>query len=625
MTQAPQREGEAGPPSSNMDMFKNLVAQNRTSMISEFEARRLRQSHLAQRMTEHQVTLQEKQVIETALQQEESNYLREKLKKATMDDFDKLTIVGHGAFGLVYLVRKRASGEVFALKQLKKSELMYKNQVEHVRNEKEALAVGFSSQWVAALHHAFCDELFLYLVMEYLPGGDLMTHLIRQDRFSEDATKFYIAELVCAVGYVHDELHYIHRDIKPDNILFDRQGHIKLLDFGLAKFDPPEIAEEHDTAESALGSSVMGGGHGGVGHKGGHVPRAKMLSVVGTPDYMAPEVYRHASYGREVDWWSVGIIMYEMLFGGPPFSDYKHRADVTSYRVTRWQQYFYFPDDIPVTEECKDLLKRLICDPQDRYKTADEIKAHPFFRGVDFESIRQLPAPIVPPVTSDFDTQNFDDFTGAEEEFLRRKGWGAGNVRAERMAFHDFEFSKDLASKTPSQHTDEQQLARALVSTRVGGGGGGGPEGTPQTAAPSDVSFGGSPDRGHAAFPMPHGAHPSMAAAPGYHPVQALPPSAAASDRSSFLQPGDPSPFGASGSANSPTESASARGWGGPGMPSQAPTGPGMVPSYPQQGPPSPSPGVVAGGQVPAHSVSAKVGGGGFLKNLKPGNLFSRK
>uniref|UniRef100_A0A0G4G6I6 non-specific serine/threonine protein kinase n=1 Tax=Chromera velia CCMP2878 TaxID=1169474 RepID=A0A0G4G6I6_9ALVE len=448
---------------SGMELFKNYVFRNRASIISDAENRRVRASNLEQQLVEHQVPAEDRQAVASAVGVHENSFLRKRLRKASMNDFEIVSVIGHGAFGLVYLVRKKDTGEVFALKKLKKAELMYKNQVEHVRNEKEALAGG-AAEWVAALHYSFHDELFLYLVMEYLPGGDLMTHLIRRDMFTEEETKFYVAEMVMAVGCVHEELHYIHRDIKPDNILLDKDGHVKLLDFGLAKYDPPkrsggadERGEEEEEARlaAAAGNSPPRG-------TGGHVPREVLRSVVGTPDYMAPEVFQQGKCGKEADWWSVGVIMFEMLFGGPPFSDAEHRPDVTAYRVARWRQFFFIPDDVPVSAACADLLTKLICDSADRLKTADEVKRHPFFEGIEFANIRKMKAPIQPEVRHAFDTQNFDSFEGANEEFARRKGGLKGDPRIERLAFHDFEYSKELESETPSAASDMACIAKTL-------------------------------------------------------------------------------------------------------------------------------------------------------------------
>lgn len=424
-----------------------------------------REQALAVRLQQLNLTSTEKEIVEKELREKEAESLRAKLNKPSIRDYEKIAIIGNGAFGIVWLVRKRGSGEVFALKQLKKTELLHKNQLQHVRNERNALSAPEAATWVATLHSSFSDDIFLYMVMEYLPGGDLMTHLIRKDRFSEWETKFYIAELVAALDFVHNQLHYVHRDIKPDNILFDRTGHIKLLDFGLAKFTPPSNQNKFaNQGTSSLTANRTADG-GNVNNNFGahsHVPRAMMASVVGTPDYMAPEVFRQEPYGPEVDFWSVGVIMFEMLFGGPPFSDAEHNPEVTAFRVSRWREFFFIPKEPAVSPECEDLLRCLICDPQQRLKTGAEIFSHPWFADVNFNKLRESHPPIKPNVTSEIDTQNFDDFRGAEHEFLKRKGWTAGDIRSEVLAFYGFGYDSSATKNETSAETDEAVLKKVL-------------------------------------------------------------------------------------------------------------------------------------------------------------------
>lgn len=155
-------------------------------------------------------------------------------KKITVKDFDLLNIIGKGAFGEVRICRFRETGEVVAMKKMRKSEMLDKKQVGHVKGEREILAKA-KSPWVVDLKFSFQDETHLYLVMEFLPGGDFMTLLIRKDILSEEEGRFYGAEMVLAIEAVH-KMNYIHRDLKPDNILMDKDGHLKLTDFGLCKF-----------------------------------------------------------------------------------------------------------------------------------------------------------------------------------------------------------------------------------------------------------------------------------------------------------------------------------------------------------------------------------------------------
>jgi len=280
----------------------------------------------------------------------------------------------------------------------------------------------------------------LYMVMEFMPGGDLMTHLIRKDRFAEHEARFYTAELVEALDYIHSKLHYIHRDIKPDNILFDARGHIKLLDFGLCKFDESQTSLEERQPEASENGAVAP-----LGGTAGHLSRSKMVSIVGTPDYMAPEVYDR-DYGRAVDFWSVGIILYEMLFGGPPFSDEKHDAYVTWQRVKKWEEHFHIPDDPDVSRHAASVLRGLINHARNRL-TADQLRVHPFFNGLDLSRLRDLTAPILPRVDGPSDTQNFDDFDLEENETTRGR---CGSMLGDsgHLYYNEYNFKRNSAPGT---------------------------------------------------------------------------------------------------------------------------------------------------------------------------------
>ena len=170
-----------------------------------------------------------------------------------MRDFEPLSIIGRGAFGEVRICRVKATGEVVAMKKMKKSEMVYKNQVAHVKAEREVL-VKAKNPWIVDLKYSFQDEKYLYLVMDFLPGGDLMTLLMRKDVLSEEESRFYIAETILAIETVH-KVNYIHRDLKPDNILLDKHGHVKLTDFGLCKHAQIRSTRMADVNTSALSTN----------------------------------------------------------------------------------------------------------------------------------------------------------------------------------------------------------------------------------------------------------------------------------------------------------------------------------------------------------------------------------
>eukprot|EP00927_Polykrikos_kofoidii_P084773 TRINITY_DN9032_c1_g1_i2.p1 TRINITY_DN9032_c1_g1~~TRINITY_DN9032_c1_g1_i2.p1 ORF type:complete len:805 (+),score=175.42 TRINITY_DN9032_c1_g1_i2:54-2417(+) len=448
---------------ARLDAFKQLIETSKMKRQQDHQERVSQSQKLSDQLKALKLPEEQQEAVRQSFNRQQDAYMRESRKQVTIQDFDFIKVIGTGAFGIVRLCRKKDTGEIFAMKQMSKKEMVYKNQVSHIRAEKDALSAA-KDNWVIGLHYTFQDEKFLYMVMDYLPGGDLMTHLMRKDTFTEAETRFYIAELVEAVDYIHQNLHYIHRDIKPDNVVFDVLGHIHLLDFGLCKHNPPQPADEDGGGGERGGNTSVNGSAGGL-RAMRHPTRAQLNTVVGTPDYMGPEVYRNQSYGRECDWWSVGIIMFEMLFGGPPFSDERHDPAVTSRRVMSWRQHFHLPHDPRVSHAARDLMKGLICDPQDRL-TAAEIRKHPFFHGMDFKRLREMDPPIKPVVRGPLDTSNFDEFVAVEEQY------GVTNSRYQVVkdpslfAFHDYTYRRDLESKKPSVTA---ALDRVFKNVEAGG------------------------------------------------------------------------------------------------------------------------------------------------------------
>ncbi|KIR28157.1 AGC/NDR/NDR protein kinase [Cryptococcus deuterogattii R265] len=354
----------------------------------------------------------------------ESNYLRLRRTRIGLDDFRTVKVIGKGAFGEVRLVQKADTGKIYAMKTLRKNEMFKKDQLAHVRAERDVLAES-NSPWVVQLYYSFQDSQYLYLVMEFLPGGDLMTMLIKYDTFSEDVTKFYMAECILAIEAVHN-LGFIHRDIKPDNILIDSLGHIKLSDFGLST----GFHKQHDSAyyQRLLGGGDVSGNNrqsqAAAGARNSVMVNAINLtmtskqdiatwkanrrklaySTVGTPDYISPEIFLQQGYGKECDWWSLGAIMFECLVGYPPFCS-ENAHDVYK-KIIDWRSYLFFPDDVHLSREAEDLIRRMLCEADRRY-TVEQLKAHPFFYGVDWATIREIDAPFVPHLRSITDTSYF--------------------------------------------------------------------------------------------------------------------------------------------------------------------------------------------------------------------------
>ncbi|KAF9331968.1 Serine/threonine-protein kinase [Podila minutissima] len=360
-----------------------------------------------------------------ALGRKESQFLRLRRTRLGLDDFVTVKVIGKGAFGEVRLVQKLDSGKIYAMKTLRKADMFKKDQLAHVKAERDVLAES-ESPWVVQLYYSFQDPQYLYLIMEFLPGGDLMTMLIKYDTFSEDVTRFYIAECVLAIEDIH-KMGFIHRDIKPDNILIDRDGHIKLSDFGLST----GFHKTHDSQfyQRLLEGQVKGGNsshNDGVTTLQAGVDainltfsskdklatwkknrRTLAYSTVGTPDYIAPEIFLQQGYGQECDWWSLGAIMFECLVGYPPFCS--ENAHETYRKIMNWRDQLYFPEDVHLTPDAEDLIRRLICSPEMRLgrHSVHEIMSHPFFHGVDWANIRRMESPFVPVLTSITDTSYF--------------------------------------------------------------------------------------------------------------------------------------------------------------------------------------------------------------------------
>ena len=358
-------------------------------------------NELIEKIKKLNISEKEKNKIINEINQQESQKFRKNREKQSIYDYESLAIIGRGAFGEVHVCREIKTGNIYAIKKMKKEILTQKNQVMHIRSE-QLIMSKIKSPWIVDLKASFQEDDYLYLVMEFLPGGDFMSYLIKKDILTEDEARFYTAELILAVDSIH-KLDCIHRDIKPDNILIDKNGHIKLSDFGLAKVS--------DNIHKNFINNKF---------NNNKLTHQKNYSCVGTAYYVAPEVLNKSGYGKDIDWWSVGVIFFEMLIGYAPFCSEETKE--VCYKVLNWKKYLKIPDDFTLSEEAEDLINKMINNQEERLgkNGIEEIKAHPFFKDIDWDNIRNTKAPFIPDIKNDYDTKYFENFE-IEEPFYPPK------------------------------------------------------------------------------------------------------------------------------------------------------------------------------------------------------------
>jgi len=306
--------------------------------------------------------------------------VEDNLKEAPigLDSLERLQTIGTGTFGRVFLVKHKQTGEYFALKCLKKSEIVRLEQVIHTMNEKKILS-SLKHPFIVNLKASFQDQQYIYMLMEYVVGGELFSYLRRRGRFPTETTRFFASQIVLALEYMHSgEIAY--RDLKPENLLIDHEGNLRITDFGFAK----------------------------------HIEN-RTFTLCGTPEYIAPEIIMGTGHGKAVDWWALGILMFEMLAGYPPFYENEESPDrFNIYKsilagTISWPAHF--------DPAARDLIKRLLATNLTRRLGnlkggAEDVKRHHFFEGVDWTAVynKRVTPPIIPEVDFDGDTSNFENY-----------------------------------------------------------------------------------------------------------------------------------------------------------------------------------------------------------------------
>lgn len=471
--------------------FENLYY----GILKKPKARDTRKAGLEAELAALRIPESSKEQIREAWMANETRYLRDLRARVNVNSFLKLKTIGHGAFGVVALCKERQSGQLYAMKQLRKADMLRKGQEGHVRAERDLMtsaSASASAKWIVKLVYSFQDVDHLYLIMEFMGGGDLLNLLIEKDIFEEDFARFYVAEMILAIHEAHS-FGYIHRDIKPDNFLYTSDGHIKLADFGLcqsfhwahdgAYYDQQrknllkkhgiDLDDSHAAAGMRRTAQATGRGGAGPGQAGAGLTDKELIeimsdrnadgtpmthvltwreknkkkiaySVVGTNNYMAPEVLRGLGYDQACDWWSLGVIVFEMLYGYPPFvSKSRH---LTRQKILNWKQTLRFPPKPRISREGQDFIARLVCEREDRLGSTasasvsrpnsylqnarrsgfnnqnsggasgsglqdgvEELMSHPWFRGIDWDNLHRMRPPFRPALSHAGDTKHFED------------------------------------------------------------------------------------------------------------------------------------------------------------------------------------------------------------------------
>lgn len=415
-------------------------------------------------------------------QAQEKRLVRAMCKVWTTQDFEPIRVLGKGAFGVVHLALQRDTGKFVALKQLPKARYRERNLRERAYAERHILAEA-ANRWFVELLATFQDQDNFYMVMEFVQGGDLLTHLERKRRFTEDETRFYMAELLEAIDVVH-KFGFVHRDIKPDNVVLTTQGHLKLLDFGLCKEDPTAAPPEDEEEEAAWRATTR---------------RQRMRSARGTPQYMAPEAIK-GEVCPAGDLWALGVMVYECLSGCVPFHAGREEGHEALMKVAQQvrEHAFVFPKRLArarakgyLSPGAEGLLEGLVCEVQARL-TAESCRREPFFGSMDFSSIHLQQPPIVPghELEGPDDTRFFPGDLGVSR---LPDAAAAGHGKDTPLEWTHYEFSREAYDLQQPRSVEALFVARLPAATAGIMAGAG--------AAVAQVPAA-SPDRGSGVLPL---------------------------------------------------------------------------------------------------------------------------
>jgi serum/glucocorticoid-regulated kinase 2 len=330
-------------------------------------------------------------------------------RNVNLDSFVTISVIGKGSYAKVLLVRKKDDDQIYAMKILKKKTVEQKKQYSHIFTERNVLIAMNEDPFFVKIHYSFQTEKKLYFILDYCPGGEMFSILQKRHRLTENEARFYAAQLVLAIEMMHKK-DVLYRDLKPENVLIDADGYIKITDFGLSKLN---------------------------------VDKSDTKTICGTPEYLAPEVIRKVGYNRPVDWWTLGSFIYEMLVGSPPF--------YVSNREQLFEKIKFVNPSYPyfVSTSVRRLLEQLLeKNPEKRLGTKEgaiEIKKHPWFAGINWNDFleKKVPAPLRPHCDKNFGLHNFaTEFTDLPPDSIE-----ASNDNQHLKNFTGFTWEKDELSR----------------------------------------------------------------------------------------------------------------------------------------------------------------------------------